>query len=112
MRSLRDRDLRHIPARISPYWDIVRRRAQALKSDGCTFVANFYLDACLEHDVHWRTGKTLYGAPISTRQANLRFRYVIQARSPMGAWSPMSWWRWVGVSIGGIFKNSRPVPQS
>lgn len=109
---MRDRDLRYIPSRISKYWDAIRRRAAELASDGCTLVADFYLDACLEHDVHWRTGRTLDGALISTRQANLRFRYVIQNRSPFGRLSPMSWWRWAGVSIAGIFKNSRPVPQS
>jgi len=107
---MRDRDLRYIPERASGYWTVVRRRAQELKSDGCTLVLDFYLDACLEHDVHWRTGKTLTGVPISTRQANLRFRYVIQNRSPFGLMSPMSWVRWAGVSIGGIFKNSRPTP--
>jgi hypothetical protein len=106
---VRDRDLQAVPARASAYWNAIRLRASELASDGCTLVADFYLDACLEHDVHWRTGKTLYGTPISTRQSNLRFRYVIQARSPFGLLSPMSWWRWAGVSIAGIFRNGRPA---
>jgi hypothetical protein len=107
---VRDRNLRYVPPRSSTYWNAVRRRAKELGSDGCTMVLDFYLDACLEHDVHWRTGRTLDGALISIRQSNLRFRYVIQSRSPFGLLSPMSWWRWAGVTIGGIFKNSSPTP--
>lgn len=101
---MRDRDLRRVPPRISVYWVRVRRLAQDLKTDGCTGVPDFYVEACFEHDIHWRTGHTIYGEPISTRQANMRFRRVIQARSPFGILSPMAWWRWAGVSIAGLFK--------
>ena len=109
---MKDRQLRYVPPRTSKYWIDVRREAAYLKSDGCTLVPDFYLDACLEHDVHWRTGMTIDGAPLSTRQANLRFRYVIQSRSPFGKLSPMSWWRWAAVSVTGIFRNDRSVPDS
>jgi hypothetical protein len=104
---MKDRDLRYVPPRNSWYWVKLRRRAKELKSDGCTGVPDFYLDACYEHDVHWRTGHTLDGQRISTRQANLRFRLVIQDRSPFGRFSPMSWWRWAVVSVTGVFKNGR-----
>ena len=93
----------NVPPAESPYWVAVRKVATQLKSDGCTGVADIYLDACLEHDIHWRTGHTLFGVPITTAQANRRFRKVIQARSPLGAWSPLSWWRWAGVTVGGVF---------
>ena len=113
MKPVRDHELRDVPPRASGYWVLVRRRAKELRSDGCTGVADFYVDACFEHDVHWRTGHTLWGDRISTRQANMRFRRVIQDRSPLGLLSPMAWWRWAGVSIAGIWHNSsykEPTP--
>lgn len=85
------------------YWDRVRLKAKRLGSDGCSFVKDWYLDACLEHDIHWRTGMTLDGKLITTAQANERFRRVIQSRSKLGRLSPLSWWRWAGVSIGALF---------
>jgi hypothetical protein len=106
---VKDRDLRYIPSRASYYWVLVRRKAKELGSDGCTGVADFYLDACYEHDIHWRTSHTLTGYPISTRQANMRFRWVIQDRSPFGKLSPMSWWRWIGVTIGGIIHDAKAI---
>jgi len=106
---MKDRDLRYIPPRDNLYWVQVRHRAHRLGTDGCTGVPDFYLDACYEHDIHWRQGFTLDGQRISTRQANLRFRLVIQDRSPLGLFSPMSWWRWAAVSIAGFFKNGKAV---
>lgn len=102
-------DLRAVPPRNDLYWHQIRVLAARLDSDGCTGVADFYLDACLEHDVHWRTGKTIYGDRISTRESNARFRRVIQDRSPFGRLSPMSWWRWAAVSVVGVWRNGRPV---
>ena len=90
-----------------PYWVDVRRRAFLLRSDGCTGVRDVYRDSCLEHDLHWRTGYTLHGLPITTIQANRRFRKVIQSRSPFGRWSPLAWWRWVGVTIGSLFLDHK-----
>lgn len=107
---MRDKELRRIPPRDDEYWVTVRSRARELESDGCTGVPDFYLEACLEHDIHWRTGHTLRGGRLTTRQANLRFRLVMQDRSPLGFLSPMSWWRWVVVSIVGVVKNSHPRP--
>jgi hypothetical protein len=83
-----------------PYWDRVRAVAEGLHSDGCTLVADWYLDACYEHDIHWRTGQTLAGAKITTAEANTRFRRVIQSRSKLGRLNPVSWVRWVGVTLG------------
>ena len=89
----------NVPPQDSPYWERVRARAKEIGTDGCTIVADIYLDSCLEHDVHWRTGLTIDGAPITAQQANRRFRKVIQSRSKAGRFSPVSWVRWAGVSI-------------
>ncbi len=90
------------PPEHAAYWALVRRKARDLGSDGCTAVVDFYLDSCLEHDLHWRTGRTLHGHPISTAQANRRFRKVIQSRSRLGRFSPLAWVRWAGVSLGAL----------
>ena len=82
------------------YWLAILMWARS-HSDGCTGVPDFYLEACSEHDFHYRYGMTLYGQPITFREANTRFRRVIQMLSWWGVLSPVSWWRWAGVSIGG-----------
>jgi len=90
-----------LPLYSAVYWRRIRQMAALLNSDGCTGVPDFYKDACLEHDCHYRRGMTL-GLQIITRaDADRRFRQVIQSRSPFRKFSPMSWWRWLGVRIGG-----------
>lgn len=79
------------------YWDLVRRWAHVNGSDGCTHALEFYVLACFEHDVHCRLRRTLLGDPISSRQAALRFRQVLQWESPLGKYSPASYWRWAAV---------------
>ena len=93
--------LRAVPLKSSLYWVMIRRKARALKSDGCTGVPDFYLDCCLEHDIHYRTGKTLGGKPLTRAQADARLRRCIQSRSVFGWFSPMSWWRWAAVRLFG-----------
>lgn len=83
------------------YRQRVRLVAKALGSDGCSGVPNFYLDACLEHDAHYRLGKTLDGVPITRAQADATFRSRIQSMSPFGVASPMALWRWAGVRLFG-----------
>lgn len=103
-----------IPPRHSGYWARVRVAAVALKSDGCTCEPDIVIDACYEHDVHWRSGRTVYGVPISTWLANRRFRKVIEARfqehdnrwlrlfaTPVGYL--VAWGNWCGVSLGACF---------
>jgi len=91
----------NLPLVSAIYWRRVRQVAAALKSDGCTGVVDIYKDACLEHDIHYRLGRTLGGYVITRADADRRFRLVMQSRSPFGRISPMSWWRWAGVRIGG-----------
>lgn len=89
------------------YWREVRLKARELGSDGCTGVPDFYLDCCLEHDIHWRTGRTLSGKRISPADANRRFKRCIQARSKLGKYSPMAQWRYLGVTITQWWRNLR-----
>lgn len=104
----------NVPPRLSLYWGAVRDEAKRIGSDGCTCVADIVVDACFEHDIHWRTGATIYNVAITTAQANRRFRKVIEARfgescnrgvrilaKPLGY--TIAWGRWVGVSVGAHF---------
>lgn len=98
-----DRWVSNVPPADDIYWFQVRLVADLLQSDGCTGVAEIYQDSCLEHDIHWRTGATIFGVPLTTAQANRRFRLVIQSRSRLGRFSPLSWWRYAGVTFGALF---------
>lgn len=83
-------------------WSRVREMARTLGSDGCsgpTF--ELYRDCCLQHDIAYRTGRDEDGAPITRREADARFRQCMQARSALGRWSPVAWWRWLAVRAVG-----------
>ena len=90
-----------IPPRSSSYWVEVRKRAKQLGGNHCTGVPDFYSDACDEHDIHYRTGYSLWNQRLTRKMADKRLRLVIQNRSPFGRFSPMAWWRWVGVRLLG-----------
>jgi len=90
-----------VPPADDTYWLLVRERARRLESDGCSGVPDFYLDACLEHDIHYRTHRWINGMSIFKSEADARFRQVIQSRSVLGVMSPMSWWRWLAVKSFG-----------
>lgn len=93
------------------YWNRVRALARKLGSDGCTGVPEFYRDACLEHDVHYRTHRTVYGHGILKAEADRRFRQRIQEQSPLGRFCPLSWWRWLAVVLFGKNAwNALPLP--
>lgn len=88
----------------------VIEQAKLVGSDGCTVVADIYLPCCYEHDLGYHYGKDprqafRYGwdraAFISRGEVDKRFRECIQAGSPVGKWSPVSYIRWLGVRIGG-----------
>ena len=84
-----------VPKAPDPYWDQVRDKAAQLGSDGCTMGAGMYLLACLEHDIHCRTGMTLDGQFILPSQAHKRFLAVMQAHSKLGWWSPVARYRYL-----------------
>jgi hypothetical protein len=90
-----------VPDFTDPYWKLIREWAANLDADGCSGVPDFFLDACLEHDCHYRTHHWLDGAPIFRSEADERFRQVIQSRSVLGVLSPMALWRWAGVRLMG-----------
>lgn len=85
------------------YWEAVRRRAEKLGSDGCTFATELYHDCCLEHDCMCRDGVDLYGDPVSRWQAAWRFMRCCQSKSPLGKYSPVSYWRYVAVMVREVY---------
>lgn len=103
-----DRDwVDQVPPVGSGYWVRVRQAALALGSDGCSCSPDLYVDACYEHDVHWRTGATIYGVDITTAQANRRLWKVMCDRSPLGARSWVARAYWLGVTVGARFIKHR-----
>lgn len=100
--------LDHIPKKGDPYWTRVRERAKEINSDGCSKVPDIYVESCYEHDIHWRTGKTIDGDCINETEANHRFRKVIQSRSFLRILSPLSWGRWLGVTLSKTWHKDPP----
>ena len=80
-----------------PYWIDVHKRALELNSDGCSGVPDWFVWTCHEHDVHYRQHRYLTGDEIDFNTAN----YILRVRIQQGSWfrqfSPVSWWRWLGV---------------
>jgi hypothetical protein len=85
------------------YLDMDKRDIQLIKtyicSDGCTGVADWYVEACIVHDFWYRTHRDFNGSPITKAEADKRFRRKIQKLSPAGFLSPMALWRWMGVKF-------------
>ena len=108
----------------SLYWLHVRIRALELESDGCSGPARLtqaFREACLEHDVFYRTGKMLDEDPISRIDADavlaVRIRQMTWDRLGWRPWTwinlvgyPMSVWRWLAVRLGGAssYKGASP----
>jgi len=93
--------MRLLPLEPTYYWEAVRFVARRLGTDHCTGVPDFYRDACDEHDIHYRTHRTLFGDALTRQDADKRFRQVIQFRSKLGKTSPMAWWRWSILRLAG-----------
>lgn len=89
-------------------WLKVKHWAGVNKSDGCTGVADFYIECCWYHDKLYQTGLDFNNQPVTRAEADRRFRLCMQSRSKLGRFSPMSWWRFSGVRIfgRGKFKNT------
>lgn len=84
------------------YWRDVRARAAALGSDGCTAATERFHDCCLRHDIEYRTGRIALGMRRLTRaEADRRFLRCMQARSPLGRWTPLGWLRYAAVRVFG-----------
>jgi hypothetical protein len=97
------------------YWKLVKHKAlKELKppSDGCSGVPDWHVEACWEHDIHYRLGRRMVlihrskggyqmemGEPITRRWADQRFRSAIRSLSWMAWLTPMALWRFAGVRI-------------
>lgn len=81
------------------YWERVRDKAGELGTDGCSYVSGAYVECCMEHDIFYRTGRTLDGKPITKREADARLRACMQSRSRLGFFSPLAWLRWTGLRL-------------
>jgi len=98
------------------YLTWIHAQAAEINADGCTGVTGFKLECCEQHDVEGYYGKDAHDAyrlhksgsawpwseakPITFEQWNAKFRRCLQARSKLGRYSPMAWWRWIGVRVG------------
>jgi len=78
-----------------------RRISEFLESDGCSMVLDFYKRCCIFHDWWYATHLDFDLSDISRAEADKRFRHCIQSRSMLRKFSPMSWWRWLGVRTWG-----------
>lgn len=68
-----------------------------VSSDGCTGVIDFYRPGCIIHDFYYRTHRNLDGTPITKKQADTVLKKYIQSKSIFGRFSPMAYWRYLGV---------------
>src|SRR5687767_7023163 len=102
------------------YLTWLRAEASLIDTDGCSAVSGVRVECCYEHDLHYFYGRDARDAyryhrsspnpvgdigvwrqakPISFEETNVRFRKCLQARSTAGRYSPLSWWRWLGVTL-------------
>lgn len=83
------------------YWSDICNIARNLHSDGCSGVPDWLVWTCWEHDIHYRTHRTIDGDYLTKQQADYIFRHRIQQGSGFGVFSPAAWWRWLGVKLFG-----------
>jgi hypothetical protein len=88
------------------YWEWLEEWGKE-GSDGCTHALEIHVKCCYEHDFAYRFGidpiahfnwKT---KQMTIKEVDARFRRCNQCESPLKKLSPMSWWRWAAVRIGG-----------
>jgi hypothetical protein len=101
------------------YREWVREEARKIGSDGCSKVAEIHRDCCLEHDLAYFYGRDpraafvtrswSLAAKISRSETDARFRECNQDADPLGKASPLAFWRWAGVRVGGwlAWRNHR-----
>ena len=77
----------------------IRKEAYIIGSDGCTGVPDWFLDVCLEHDLHYAYHwDMLTGARMTKEDADIYLKWGIQYFSFFGRLSPMAWWRYTALS--------------
>lgn len=79
-------------------------------SDGCTGVLDIHVDCCYQHDFCYHTHldpfSVFQGHPVAITRvaADHMFRGCNEGEDVLGRFSPLAWWRWVGVRLfGGRF---------
>lgn len=95
-----------------PYWTQVREAAKALKGDGCTSAPDFfYRQCCDEHDIHYRTGHTVDGKPITRAESDKRLFQCMKSRGKtpvIGRFIvPALYWIAVRVAARGAWKGGK-----
>lgn len=90
------------------YWDQVRVIARWLKTDGCSSVSQVYMAPCLEHDIHYRTRRSVESWirnipewPITRLQADVQMLLATMARSPLRVFTLIGWVRFWGLRLFG-----------
>jgi hypothetical protein len=96
----------------------VKQEASAIGTDGCSKVTNFHGFCCLVHDLEFYYARSVHSAyklyrmgiaypwtspdcaEVTFKQANEGIKRCIIARSKMGMWSPVAWWRYWGTQKG------------
>lgn len=81
------------------YWQEVERRALELRTDGCSGLLQWFKRYCYEHDIHYRTHKTLDGMPIGKWKSDAIFAWRHIQDSPIAAGTGII--RWLGLTAAG-----------
>lgn len=93
------------------YWSAVERRALELNTDGCSGLLQWFRRFCWEHDIHYRTHKTLDGKKIGKWRSDWKFLWRHLRDSPEAA--GIGSLRWIGLTFGGWvawYKSHRGSP--
>lgn len=83
--------------------EYVNALEKAIKSDGCTGVAEFHHKCCVVHDLGYRYHVDHTGKPATRSEVDAAFRRCMQQDSKFGRFDPISWVRWAGVRVFGRF---------
>lgn len=82
--------------------DYIAALDTALKSDGCTGVKDIYRACCIVHDLGCEHHIDPWGNSITRRETDANFRRCMQSKSPLGKYSPVAFFRWLGVRLYAI----------
>jgi len=103
------------------YWKEVAKKAKLLDTDGCSGVPDWFGWTCHEHDIHYRTHKTIANVKITKEESDYTLKVrchqsksLLKKRSKvLPQWAipylikPIAWvvgWgRWIGLTY--IFKR-------
>jgi hypothetical protein len=83
--------------------EYIKNLNEAISSDGCTGVVDWYKDCCIVHDLGYRYHVDPWGNVVTRSQVDANFRKCIQNKSKLKKFSPVSWLRWSAVRLLGRF---------